>query len=348
MLTKLSISNFKKFGEKVEIDLGKVVVFIGPNNSGKTSALQALALWDFGLRKWRSKRAGKPTPEKRPGVTINYRDLTFLPIPSARELWNDLHVRKVDNSSGRQRTTNILFTIGVEGIDEGRAWKRELQFDYGNEESFYCKPTTVVGDDPTLRKIAYLPPMSGLAAVEPKWEYGRINVLLGEGQTAQVLRNLCYQINTSSDKIQWDSLVRAVKELFPVEILQPLHIVERGEITMRYKENETSFDLTSSGRGLQQTLLLLCHFYLNPHSVLLFDEPDAHLEILRQKQTYSKLCALAETQGSQIVIASHSEVILNEAAGKDSVVAFVGAPHSLTGRHSHLLKSLAEIGGEDY
>jgi hypothetical protein len=38
--------------------------------------------------------------------------------------------------------------------------------------------------------VALLPAMSGLAAVEPKWEPGRIEVLIGEGQTAQVLRNL--------------------------------------------------------------------------------------------------------------------------------------------------------------
>ena len=48
MLTKLIIGNFKRFGE-VEIELGSPVVFIGPNNSGKTSAMQALALWDIGL-----------------------------------------------------------------------------------------------------------------------------------------------------------------------------------------------------------------------------------------------------------------------------------------------------------
>ena len=45
MLTKLTIRNFKRFGE-VEIELGSPVVFIGPNNSGKTSAMQALALFD--------------------------------------------------------------------------------------------------------------------------------------------------------------------------------------------------------------------------------------------------------------------------------------------------------------
>ena len=39
MLIKLTIRNFKRF-ENVEIELGNPVVFIGPNNSGKTSAIQ--------------------------------------------------------------------------------------------------------------------------------------------------------------------------------------------------------------------------------------------------------------------------------------------------------------------
>ena len=45
MLTNLTIRNFKRFGS-VDVELGSPVVFIGPNNSGKTSAMQALALWD--------------------------------------------------------------------------------------------------------------------------------------------------------------------------------------------------------------------------------------------------------------------------------------------------------------
>lgn len=56
MLTRLTIRNFKRFDE-VEIELGNPVVFIGPNNSGKTSAMQALALWDIGLRRWREQRS---------------------------------------------------------------------------------------------------------------------------------------------------------------------------------------------------------------------------------------------------------------------------------------------------
>jgi len=41
MLTKLTIRNFKCFRE-VEIELGDPVVFIGPNNSAKTTALDGI------------------------------------------------------------------------------------------------------------------------------------------------------------------------------------------------------------------------------------------------------------------------------------------------------------------
>jgi len=85
MLTKLVLKNFKQFTE-VEIELGNPVVFVGPNNSGKTTALQALALWDIGLRRWNEKRHGKASPQKRPGVTINRKDLLAIPVPEARLL----------------------------------------------------------------------------------------------------------------------------------------------------------------------------------------------------------------------------------------------------------------------
>jgi len=77
MLTKLTVRNFKLFDE-VEIELGERVVFVGPNNSGKTSALQALALWNVGVRRWVEKRGAGNVPKERAGVTINRRDLIAL------------------------------------------------------------------------------------------------------------------------------------------------------------------------------------------------------------------------------------------------------------------------------
>ncbi len=88
--------------------------------------------------------------------------------------------------------------------------------------------------------------------------------------------------------------------------------------------------------------------YRNPGAVLLLDEPDAHLEILRQREIYQLLTDIARENGNQIIAASHSEVLLNEAGGRDLVIAFVGKPHAIGDRGSQLRKALTKIGFEDY
>jgi predicted ATPase len=357
MLTKLTIHNFKRFGA-VEIELGNPVVFIGPNNSGKTSALQALALWEIGLKKWSEKRKGKSAPEKRPGVTINRKDLVSIPVPDANLLWRDLHVRDVRKREGKPQTKNIRIEIIVEGITNDKSWACGLEFDYANEESFYCRPLRsgesggepgrmVIPDEAGLVQTAFLPPMSGLAANETRLDDGAINVRVGEGRTAEVLRNLCQKVFDRKNGC-WDRMVGQIQSLFGADLDVPQYIPERGEIKLSYKEKGRSFDLSSSGRGLQQTLLLLSYMYANRGAVLLLDEPDAHLEILRQRQIYQLLVDVARENDNQIIAASHSEVLLNEAAERDVVVAFVGKPHRMDDRGSQVLKALREIGFEHY
>ena len=361
MLTKLICRKFKCFGD-VEIALGNPVVFIGPNNSGKTAALHALALWDTGLKRWREKYKGRTKPERRPGVAINRRDLIAIPVSHANLLWKNLHVRDVQTINGRQQTQNIRIDILVEGVTQGRAWACGLEFDYANRESFYCRPLRLSeGKNPERMpipdgieniRIAFLPPMSGLAANETRLVPGAIDVRIGEGRTAEVLRNLCYQLASEEharNREAWDAICEKISDLFGVDLDNPIYISERGEIEMTYKDwSKTRLDLASSGRGLQQTLLLFSYLATHPESVLLLDEPDAHLEILRQRQIYEMLTGFAAQQNSQIIAASHSEVILNEAAARDVVVAFLGEPHRIDDRGSQLLKSLRSIGFEQY
>jgi ABC-type taurine transport system ATPase subunit len=362
MLTRLRIRNFKQFDD-VDIELAKAVVLIGPNNSGKTTALQAIALWEIGVRRWNEKRLGKSSPEKRPGVTVNRRDLVSIPVPDANLLWRDLHVRNVERveKEGKKssKTNNIRVEIIVDGVTRDKAWICGLEFDYANEESFYCRPLRTDSDGTARMSVpaeagnvqaAFLPPMSGLADREFLKQPGEIGVLIGQGQTAQVLRNLCYQIHQQKPQAnRWDDLVNHIRLLFGVELRPPEYIAERSEIAMSYvDQRKNTLGLSSSGRGLQQTLLLLAHLYANPGAVLLLDEPDAHLEILRQRQTYNLLIQVAQQQGSQIIAASHSEVVLAEAAGRDAVIAFVGTPHRIDDAGSQVLKSLRDIGFDQY
>ncbi len=361
MLERLIIRNFKRFDE-VEIELGDAVVFIGPNNSGKTSALQALALWELGLRRWHEKRGGKGAAKKRSGVAINRRDLISIPVPEASLFWRDLHLRRVERVDGKPRTENIRIEIEVVGVSDGKAWRCGLEFDFANSESIYCRPLGWAASskareqglpDPAIAvRVAFLPPMSGLAANETRLDPGAVQVRLGEGRTAEVLRNLCYQLfqQASSADSKWHALVERLELLFGVTLDPPEYIPERGEIAMSYRDPHTGIrlDLSASGRGLQQTLLLLAYASMNPGAVLLLDEPDAHLELLRQRQIYQTLTTIAGENACQLIAASHSEVLLNEAADRDVVVAFVGEPHRIDDRGTQVLKSLKSIGFESY
>ena len=358
MLTRLRIRNFKRFPD-ADIELGQAVVFIGQNNSGKTTALQALALWDVGVRKWNQESKGKTAPAQRPAVTINRRDLVAIPMPSAKLLWWNLHVRDGKTQNGKPQMQNIRIEIVVDGVKGGTAWSCGMEFDYANEESFYGRPLRLnkgkelqrmpVPSEAAETLIAFLPPMSGLTDREFLKQPGEIGFLIGQGETAQVLRNLCYQVfSQSKSQNPWLEVCAHIQALFGVQ-LQPPKLLERSEITMAYQDSKGCLlDISSAGRGLQQTLLLLARLYANPKTVLLLDEPDAHLEVLRQRQIYQLLTGVAAQQGSQIIAASHSEVVLNEAANRDMVIAFVGPPHRMDDRGSQVLKALTDIGFDQY
>ncbi len=378
MLTKLRLTNFKRFDD-VEIDLATEVVFIGPNNSGKTTALQALTLWEVGLRRWLSKRNPGSQADIRQGVAVSRRDLLAVPVPSGRMLWRDLVVRNVSRVADgsdvgaddakpktRQITKNVMLGITVSGVSSGEPWECGLEFDYANEESFYVRPLRVDDANPPSRmtvpdaaaqtRIALLPPMSGLTSEEFIKQPGEVAVLIGQGQTAQVLRNLCYRVcypigNEREPSDQWHDIVNQIDRLFGARLLPPDYTADRGEIRMQYHERAAgacTLDISSSGRGLQQTLLLLAYIYNNPNTVLLLDEPDAHLEVLRQRHTYRLIQEVSRTQGIQIIAASHSEAVLNEAAETGTIVAFVGKPHKLTGHPRHVVRSLTEVGWDQY
>lgn len=352
MITRFTIRNFKRL-EKAVLELGNVTVLIGPNNSGKTSALQALTLWDVGWRRWAEKRDDS-TASERKGVTINRRDLYPIPIPSARLLWNNLQTQGSRKDDTEVVNEKIYITLTAEGVHKDRPWICSMEFYYANEESFYCRlkePTDGrVPEGTRNHDIVFLPPMSGLTEREHRKESGEIGVLIGEGRTAEVLRNLCWQLFSKSDPSAWKDLVGHVKRLFHITLLDPVYIKERAELSLGYREDSgVKLDLSSSGRGCQQVLLLLSYMLANPGCILLLDEPDAHLEILRQRDVYNLLTDIASQQRSQIIAASHSEIVLQEAAERDVVIAFVGNPHRVDTRsRSQVKKALESIRMSDY
>ena len=82
----LEIENFKRFGAKRRIELDHPSVLIGPNNCGKTTAIQAIALWSQAVQAW-SEKKGEAPPAERKATSLNRLAIPAVPVPRTRYFW---------------------------------------------------------------------------------------------------------------------------------------------------------------------------------------------------------------------------------------------------------------------
>lgn len=283
--------------------------------------------------------------KERTATALNRLNIVAVPVQRTRYFWHNTNVR-----SG---TKDIPLTITV-GIEfRGKVVALPMRFRNQGDELVYCTPDeSVVANLEFLKhtgliNVELLYPMSGLETEEPILQPGRIDVLLGQGQTAQVLRNLCLMVakDTPDD---WTRIVALMKRLFNVTLDTPQETT-RVAIEMRYKQQgvREALDVSSSGRGFQQMLLIFAYLYSHKRSLLLVDEPDAHLEILRQKQVYVLLRDIAAENQSQVVMVTHSEVILDEALDNNLTLLMDGKADDLA-RKADIRNSLKHFGADHY
>ena len=83
LLHYIEIENFKTFGFKQRIELDHPAVIIGPNNCGKTSVIQAIALWCQAVKTWHAARASS-TAKERPGTSLNRLNILNVPVQRTR------------------------------------------------------------------------------------------------------------------------------------------------------------------------------------------------------------------------------------------------------------------------
>ena len=131
----------------------------------------------------------------------------------------------------------------------------------------------------------------------------------------------------------WRKITVLIERLFTVELGEPQETT-RGSIDLFYRQPDVKepLDIALAGRGLQQMLLIFAYLYSHRRSVLLIDEPDAHLEILRQKQVYVLLREIAYENESQVILVTHSEVILEEALDRNLTLLLDGRAADLAAK----------------
>ena len=340
MIIKVTTEYFKQF-ESQEFHLGAFSLLAGPNNSGKSTLMQAVMVWKLAMQRWIEKKgsgSGSKATE-RTGTPITRQEFSALPLPSMDQLWTDTHT-SLRRDEGKQGAPRPL-VITLHGKDErGEEWTMGFEFRYSGPEQIHVKP--VAEDMHNLVRaredvgVIYIPPFSGIGVNETRYDRPYQEMLVGQGKGGDILRNLLLEVSERDSGKDWGELEWIIERVFQYRLLKPAY-GGTPFITCQYLKGVPKgrglgglppLDISTTGSGFHQVLLILAFLFARPSSLILLDEPDAHLHVLLQKQIYDILRTLCHRRKSQLVISTHSEVLIDTAA-PEQILSFYSEPHRL-------------------
>jgi AAA15 family ATPase/GTPase len=373
MIKKIELQNFKKFThQEIDFTPDSLSLIVGGNNSGKSSILHALAVWEYCKTVL--------TYEKSPsailrgfhgdGYGVNIDDFTPINIPSLKYLWANLNPSIGynlsikcfwDNQSDQERYLKIGLALAQE-----RLFIKTLE---SNIESGEMVP-----------RIAYLPPFAGITDKEQWHSPAYRNKLIGQGLAGAVIRNTIIELYKTNQqtrsKLQGDKkriskedlanlrstdsfevlnkmLIDTFKGLLVPQDFNPdFHTnikidFAKGIINnnrfLRYSDYNKR-DIMVEGSGFLQWLSVYT-FAINPAiNVLLLDEPDAHLHNSLQGTLIGKLRDLSLSLKKQILIATHSTEVVKSLP--HNIILHIDKSIKYLADESQKIKVLSGLGTE--
>ncbi len=340
MVHKVTLRHFKRFRED-SFDIFDTIILAGPNNSGKSSLLQAIAVWNLALKRWLIERGPESgsKAKQRIGVAITRKDFTAIPLREMNLLWTDRStaLSKEELNEEQKLGTPRKLRIELRGRFPNKEWSLAFDFTYRYPDLIHVKPSNETPIEPILKEIKsfqviHVPPFSGIGVEETRYDPAYQEFLIGQGKPGDILRNLLLEVYRDKQE-EWSELCRVIQETFGYNLLPPEYegrpFIVCEYQPLFYKKVQPKLDISSAGSGFLQVLMLLGFFYARPASILLLDEPDAHLHVILQKQVYDRLRWIARNRGCQLLIATHSEVLI-DSTSPDRIVSFLDHPHKLS------------------
>ncbi len=305
MINRVTVRNFKRFDE-VTFEIPGHLVLAGPNNTGKTTLLQALSAWHYAFTRWGEAGSKKPIKGGYRRKEIGRGDFSAVSVRGLDLLW---HGRRHD------KAMEIV-------VRDSTGWVVTMSFEWDTAEQMYVRPTadTLAADlERASVKPVFVPATNGLDPKETLYNDQYVEMLIAQARPGDVLRNILQRASLTGEV--WSKVSGVVKELFGYELQVP----QVGAfMTAEYAEKPggKTLDIASAGSGFQQVLLLFALLYRQPGSLLLIDEPDAHLHVILQEVVWSHLRQLAESTGSQLIVATHAETLIDAVEPKELCLCF--------------------------
>ncbi|AZJ36309.1 ATP-dependent endonuclease [Tenacibaculum singaporense] len=353
MIHKINLKKFKRYkSNEINLKPNSVTILAGGNNSGKSTLLHAIAVWEFCKLILTIEKGRNYLHEEHKGQGLGVSADEFLPIalPSLKHLWTNLKTQKegVDEDGYNLRIKCFWFNKSEQEK------YLEIALSLANDRLFIKTTESNIIKDDKIPTAAYLPTFAGILERENKVSLAERRKLIGKGLAGSVLRNLLldlYQKNQidrstlkgTRAKIKtsdlhkfrlndpFERLINNIRNTFSTDLrisdfndLYHTYIKVdcfKGEFNekKRFKKfNSYNYrDLMVEGSGFLQWLNVFTLTLSPDIDIVLLDEPDAHLHPSLQIKLIDELEKINTRSKKQILIATHSSEIIKEAIPND-------------------------------
>ena len=349
MITELSVQNFKSWKDTGKLHLAPLTGFFGANSSGKTSILQTLLMlkqtverppdWkgviDFGddsslvnLGSFDDLIHGhrRDAPLQ---ISLSWRFSEKLSLPDVDEvdiLSFNLSVDNVENAvsevSFNYRTGKQRFGVHRGGPNaylasvpgEPDSYVESLSRCYGIHDAplhirQLFSPLQTCFEN-LFRSIRYLGPLREYPRRHYAWQ-GKHSPGVGQHGEEMVTALFSGRIQLRPTEEQIPKWLQRL-DLIDSYRLNPIPNTETGyEFLVRKYKGGPEVRLTDVGFGVSQVLpvLVLC-YYVPEGSILILEQPEAHLHPKVQSELADLLIEVVKNRKLQIILESHSEHLI--------------------------------------
>jgi energy-coupling factor transporter ATP-binding protein EcfA2 len=300
MFTKVRFRNFKSLRD-FTIHLRAVNVLVGPNNAGKSTVLDA-----FRIVMAAHRFASRHLPQI---IRINNETVSGYEIPTSQI---PVSLTNIHSDYQTSQETSLTFTL-----DNGNEIR--LQF-YDNARCIMTVDTkqrtvtTAQFKKNIPANIYSVPTLGPLEEEEELLTDQYVAQSVGTRRAHRMFRNIWYRWSTEFPVFQrlvedtWEGMTISKPEL---DMRYP------PKLTMFCKEGRVDRELCWAGFGFQVWLQILTHITNSADAdVLVVDEPEIYLHPDLQHKLFQILKAI----NKQIILATHSAEIINEAEHDEVIV----------------------------
>jgi ABC-type cobalamin/Fe3+-siderophores transport system ATPase subunit len=238
MIKSVKLTRFKKYKDQsFTLNPKGVSLLVGGNNSGKSTLIHALAVWEFCKMILLHEKGRNTFNQNEVGTGEGYGMSAeeFLPIavPSLNHLWTNLKTQLSPAEKTVWADAYPGYIMRIKCIwdhDEQLNKYLEIGLSLVNDRLFIRVTNSNIEEQDYIPNIVYLPTFAGVLPKENKATLAERRAYLGRGMAGSIIRNMVYDLYIEDNKICQELLAgktrmseaekRQLRERSPLQKLQ--------------------------------------------------------------------------------------------------------------------------------